>query len=316
MKLLDLGERALLNRIREVLGDKGFPLVDDSAYVLFDDRYLLVTTDMVRKKTHFPEVMTPWEMGWFAAAVNLSDIAAMGGEPLGLLLSLGLPKSMDENQVLEIIRGARECVERYDVSIIGGDTKEHDEVTIGGVAVGVVPKEEILLRIGMKPGDVVAVTGSLGKAGAGFLALKHGLDGVSFDGLVKPIPRLVEGRGLAENRLVSTCMDLSDGFVNSLYQLAEINKVGFLIEGDKIPVARDAFVVTEKLGLDPFSVAMDYGGDYELLVTLSEENVGEACDVVGETKLTVVGRVTEGGLNVSFGGRVKKLVNSGFEHFK
>ncbi|HEC82224.1 MAG TPA: thiamine-phosphate kinase [Thermoplasmatales archaeon] len=316
MKLSDLGERALLNRIRMVVDEGRFSLVDDCAYLSFGEKYLLVTVDMVRGKTHFPEVMTPWDMGWFVAAVNLSDIAAMGGEPVGLLLSLGLPGSMDENHVLEMMRGALECVRRYGAAIIGGDTKEHDEVTVGGVAVGLVSKEKILLRTGMKPGDVVAVTGCLGKAGAGFLALKHGLKKVSFDGLIKPVPRVVEGRGFAENRLVSSCMDISDGFAASLYQLAEINDVGFLIEKSKLPVAKEAFVVAEELGLDPYLVAMDYGGDYELLVTLPEENVGKACDVVGETGLTVVGRVTESGLKISFEGAVRDIVNRGFEHFK
>ncbi|HID25123.1 MAG TPA: thiamine-phosphate kinase [Thermoplasmata archaeon] len=317
VKLSEIGERAIVEEIRKMLDQENSFLGDDCAYILYGEEYLLITTDMVREKTHLPSVMKPWDTGWFVAAINISDIAAMGGTPLGLLFSLGVPKAADETVVLEIMRGADECVKHYNALVIGGDTKEHDEITISGTAVGNVPKNEILFRIGMKPGDVVAVTGMLGKAGAGYLALKHNLSNISLDGLIHPFPRVEAGRKLAQNQLVTACMDISDGLASSLYQLAAMNGVGFVIERDALPVAKEAFAVAEKLGKDPYSIAIDYGGDYELLVTLPSENVTRACNLLSKTPLTIIGKVTETkDIDIICHGRKRRLFDKGYEHFR
>lgn len=312
MKLSDLGERKIVNKIISELKDES--IGDDSAYIDLDDHYLLLSSDIIRKKTHLPDVMSPYDIGWFVTSINLSDIAAMGGDVVGILLSISLPPDLDESFVLSIIKGADDCIKRYNGRILGGDTKEHDEITISGTAIGRVPKDEILLRKGAKPGDIVAVTGELGGAGAGYLAIKHGLKDISLDRLIRPEPKIKEGRKLAEQRCLTSCMDISDGLSSSLHQLAEMNDVGFVIKREMIPVSSEALVVGGILGIDPYSIAIDYGGDYELLFTLPEDKLD---DVRKKVKIYEIGRVTEErDLKIICHGRKKKLWYRGWEHFR
>ena len=175
MKLSDIGERNAIKRIETILskGDVAVGIGDDCAAFTIGDDYLLVTTDMITQKTHIPEGMTPFQIGWFVVAINLSDIAAKGGRPLGLVLALGLPKNTSELFFTELMKGADACAIQNDTHIVGGDTKENPEITICGTAFGLVRKDEFMPRKGAKIGDVVAVTGTLGKAGAGYLANQH-----------------------------------------------------------------------------------------------------------------------------------------------
>ena len=312
MKLSDLGERKIVDKILSIIGDNH--LGDDSAYIDVDDSYLLVSSDIIRKETHLPNVMTPYDIGWFVTSINLSDIAAMGGEVIGVLLSLSLPSDLDEDFVLSLIKGAKDCVGKYGGRILGGDTKEHNEITVSGTAIGRVSKEEILFRKGAKPEDIVAVTGHLGKAGAGYLAIKNKLDGVELRGLIRPEPRIREGRELAKSRCISSCMDISDGLSSSLYQLAKINDVGFTIEREKIPVSEEAFKVGEILNIDPYSIAIDFGGDYELLVTLSKDKFDE---IKKKVKIYEMGKVTkEKEISIICHGKKRKLQDRGWEHFR
>ncbi len=315
MRLSDLGERALIEEIRKVIDRKHEFIGDDCAYLPIDGDYLLITTDMVRRKTHIPKVMKARDIGWFVAAVNLSDIAAMGGNPLGLLFSLGLPEDMDSSTVKEIMQGARECAERYGIHIIGGDTKEHNELTISGTAVGIVSKDEILLRTGMRESDILAVTGCLGKAGAGYLALRHGIENVSLDGLIHPVPRIEEGRKLS--KYATSCMDISDGLASSLYQLMAMNHLGFELNAEKIPISEVAVSVAERLDIDAYTIATDYGGDYELLVTIPPERFEDAKKEFSKTPLIPIGRVVkENRITIISNGEKKELKNMGYEHFR
>lgn len=312
MKLSDIGEREIVRRILSLL--KSDDIGDDSAYFPVGDDYLLVTSDIVRKETHLPDIMTPYDIGWFVTSINLSDIAAMGGIPIGILLSMSLPSSLEDDFVLSIVKGAKECVERFGGRILGGDTKEHNEVTICGTAIGRVPRNEILLRKGAQPRDIVAVTGTLGKAGAGYLALKHSIEDLPKDGLIRPQPRIMEGRELAKRGWATSCMDISDGLSSSLYQLSEVNDVGFLIYREAIPVDGLAFKIGEILDMDPYSIAIDFGGDYELLVTIPEDEFEEARKSL---KLAEVGVVRERKeIGIMCHGMERKLDDRGYEHFR
>ncbi len=315
VKLSDIGEREIIKHIIQIVGNKNIT-GDDSAYIPYGNNYILVTTDMIRKRTHFPDIMSPRDVGWFASAVNLSDIAAMGGKPIGVLLSLGLPRDIEERYVLEIMKGAEECTRYYNTHIIGGDTKEHDEITIGGVAIGTVPKDEILLRKGISPGDALVVTDHLGKAGAGYLSIKHNISTISKSGLIRPIPRIREGRNIAKEHLATSCMDISDGLSSSLYQLMKINNVGFSIDGNNLPISEEAIEISKLLGISSYSIATDYGGDYELLFTIPEDRIKKVKEMVGVTQLTQIGVVTkEKEITISIDGKKTRLANRGYEHF-
>lgn len=322
-KLSDLGERKAIRLISDVLskGDVAVGIGDDCAALEFGEKYLLVSTDMISKKTHIPEIMTPWQIGWFIVAINLSDIAAKGGRPLGLVLSLGLPRDTSDLFLEELMKGADKCATQYDTSIVGGDTKENPEVVLCGTVFGTVMKNEFMSRKGARPGDIVAVTGTLGKAAAGYYSLKHDVNEEAIlKGLLEPMPRLQEGMALAERKIVTSCMDISDGLSASLYQLQEVNKVGFEIDKEKIPLSPMLLRLAEKTEeLDVYELGLHFGGDYELLLTVPSDRFEKAVHSVERVggHLTGVGRVTKEHKITFVDEGVKKILpDRGYEHFR
>jgi thiamine-monophosphate kinase len=322
-RLADLGERSAIRRIAEILtkGTNSRGIGDDCATIDLGKEYLLVTTDMMYQQTHIPAQMTPYQMGWFLVAINLSDIAAKGGIPLGLVLSFGLPKKISEPFFKELIKGADACAVAFGTTIVGGDTKETQQITLCGTAFGTVKKDQFMSRTGAHPGDVVAVTGTLGNAGAGYYALKYrGSEKKLFKAFLEPVPKLKEGQLLAKQHSVTSSMDISDGLSASLYQLQEINNVGFEIEKNALPLASElCFLIDKNHGIDPYSIALHFGGDYELLVTMSVEAVEKAQKSLKKhgANLTVIGTVTKKKNIVLFDGKNKRILeNKGYEHFK
>ena len=138
-----LGERDLILRISEILGGVEN---DDCAVIDAGERYLVVTTDMLHRKTDFPDIMSPWQMGWMSVAVNLSDIAAMGAEPAGVLIAAGLQPEADLYFIDELFSGFGDCASYYGTRILGGDTDSHQELTITGTALGFVEKDRVIRR--------------------------------------------------------------------------------------------------------------------------------------------------------------------------
>jgi thiamine-monophosphate kinase len=321
--LSDLGERTAIQRIAAVLtkGTNGSGIGDDCAAIDMGKEYLLITTDMMSQRTHIPAQMTPYQMGWFLVAISLSDIAAKGGTPLGLVLSFGLPKKTTELFLKELTKGADACAVIFGTTIVGGDTKETQEITLCGTAFGTVKKDEFMSRTGAHPGDVIAVTGTLGKAGAGYYSLKyHILEKKLSKALLEPDPKLKEGRLLAQQRLVTSSMDLSDGLSASLYQLQEMNDVGFEIKKNVLPLASElSMLCRKKHGIDPYSLALHFGGDYELLVTIPHERFEQTKKMLKKhgVNLTAIGIVTKKKDIVLIDNRSKRILeNKGYEHFK
>jgi len=320
--LSDIGERKAIELIKTIIpsDDLVVSLIDDCGVVDLDDSYILVTTDMMSKQTHIPPNMTPWQIGWFIVAINLSDIAAKGGTPTGFVLSLGLPKEYGVRDFKKLIQGAKHCLQTFQCPLIGGDTKENQSITLCGTAIGMVSKTDFMSRIGARPGDLVAVTGTLGKAGAGYYSIHHHLDKQEMkQALLEPTPRINAGRLLASTKKVHCCMDLSDGLSSSLYQLGTLNDVGFLIEENQLP--KSAFLNTIKT-LDPsFSVldtVLHFGGDYELLLTCSPKDYSLLEDVIQPLSLSLnaIGQVTESKdiyLKHKKGSTI--LPDEGYEHF-
>lgn len=288
MTIYELGETALVGAIIRNLGIEP----EDCAVIdLTDAEYLVATTDMFHRATDFPEEMSAWQIGWMSAAGTLSDIAAMGARPFGLLVSTGLP-DLPPEFVESMIEGLSACARECGTTIIGGDTDSHQELTITGTALGHVQKDQILRRRGAQVGDSVCVTGYLGTAGAGMRALELGratCDPVAVKKLFEPVPRIKEGIRLAESKAVTSMMDNSDGLSESLYQLAEVNGCGFAIHADSLPVLP---------GPDPdlsvgLELALYDGGDFELLFTVAPERLVDARNAC---ELTVIGEVISEGI--------------------
>ena len=302
-----LGERELIRRISEILGGVEN---DDCAVIDAGERYLVVTTDMLHRKTDFPDIMNPWQMGWMAVAVNLSDIAARGAEPAGVLIATGLPSEADLYFIDELFSGFGDCAAYYGTRIIGGDTDSHEELTITGTALGFVEKDLVQRRRGARTGDLLCTTGTLGGAGGGLWAWQQGKLGSPFiEKLLEPEPRLAEGRALAQSRAVTAMMDNSDGLALSLSDLAGVSHVGFVVQEEALPVAVGlAGMVGQEKALE---MAMSAGGDFELVFTVRPEGL-EAAQRACE--LTVIGEVVEEGIWMERGGQRRRMEARGYEH--
>jgi thiamine-monophosphate kinase len=323
VKLRDLGERKAVKLVQDILSDRSIDMAsmeDDCAAIDFGDEYLLVTTDMITKHAHIPEKATPWQVGWHIIAINLSDIAAMGGEPLGLVVALGLPDSHDIKYLEGIVEGMNSCASNFNTSILGGDTKEVETLTLSGCAFGRVNKDEIMYRKGANPGDIVAVTGKLGNAGSAYQSLKNDLDiEKAIKDLMEVYPRVKEGMALSKSNAVSACMDISDGLASSIHQLSNLNDLGFKLDLSQIPISNEAKANSIKLGISPEELALYFGGDYELLVTLKKDGLNatyEALDGIG-TELTPIGEVIKDKKNILIKDGVSTLLEDrGYEHFR
>ena len=315
---MDIGEKAAVEDLIKLAGScGGIGPGDDAAAVDLGDRYLVITTDMMAKHTHVPDIMTPRQVGWTVAAVNYSDIAAMGAIPLCFVVSMGFPKETELSYVKDVARGIKECSEMVAADYVGGDTKECYEMALSGTAIGTVRKDGILLRSGARNGDLLAMTGSAGLAGAGFedltLESKHPR---ARKALLEPIPRVKEAALMSASGHVTSCMDTSDGLAMSIHELSKASGVNFVLNWDSIPIPGDVYEISELKLLQVEDLVLYTGGDYQLLFTVKREKVDELHQMMGND-FTVIGEVRENGPNlIRRSGQLLPLEKRGFEHFK
>ena len=293
---MSAGEFELIKKIkrwtqtdsRVVLG------IGDDAAVLRSSRGrdILFTTDMLIEGYHFRlSEATPYEIGRKALAVNLSDMAAMGGLPTHAVAALGLPKKLSGIFTKNLYRGLNDLARRFHVNLVGGDTNRSDKLILSVALLGEVEKGKAVRRSGARVGDRIFVSGPLGGS---YASRKH----LNF------IPRLKEARALVKNFDVHAMMDISDGLASDVRRLAEASGVGVLLEEKSIPVSPHAKNVRQ---------ALTEGEDFELLFTVSEK---EARPLI--KKYHEVGRVVpkkEGVRLLKKNGRTVPLAG-GFDHFK
>ncbi len=317
-KLSDLGERKVVEMLLDLF-DHGedVGLGDDAAALPVDDHYLLLTTDVVNQRTHIPEGAIPEQVGWYVVAVNFSDIAAMGGEPTGFMAALSVPRTLEVEYLEGLGRGIKACVAKYGARILGGDTKEGPEVSICGTALGRTRGRRVLRRTGCKPGDLVAVTGALGRAGGALRTAEHGrLSKEAMDALLQVHPRLSEGLILAESPHVTACMDISDGLSSTLDQISALNGVSFRVNFDEIPAAPSLAAADRETRE---AAILHDGGDFELLFTVQKSGLEPLVEQFDgkDVTLTVIGEVSRLSENtiVDRGGE-RRLEVRGYEHFK
>jgi thiamine-monophosphate kinase len=317
-RLSDVGEKSMVRSIGSMLTSSArLGPGDDAAAIEFGERYLVVSSDMLWETTHFHPRMSWRQKGWMAAAVNLSDIAAMGAQPLGFLLAMGLPANLDENEVREMVQGAADCCDQFGTDYLGGDTKECSELVLTGTSLGAVPKNGLLTRRGARPGDLLIMTGTAGLASAGLLALELGATSErSLKALFEPQPRIKEGTLLSSTGLVTSCMDTSDGLSMSLYELGEANGVSFEVDESAVPVDPEVERLARMAKKDHLEIALHGGGDYQLIFTAKEDGVEEILSVLGD-EAKVIGRCIGGRKNILKRGRsCRELEPKGYEHFR
>ena len=279
--LKDLGEFGLIGRIRERFpAPEGVTGIGDDCAVIpqRSGRDTLVSTDMLIEGTHFlRRDIPPYRLGWKSAAVNISDIAAMGGQPTATFLSVALPADLETGWMEEFLRGYADISRRFGVALLGGDTTASpDRICLNVAVLGECPSGAARLRSAARDGDLVCVTGSLGDSAGGLKAI---LEGVERDADVQalidrhylPLPRVAEGLRLAATPGVHAMMDISDGIGSDLKHILEASGLGAVIDVPALPLSPALRRVCARLGWDAAALATGGGEDYELLFTCTPE---------------------------------------------
>ncbi len=295
---------------------------DDSAAWQVDRSIQLATTDSLIQDIHFDLNTALWEeIGWKSIAINLSDIAAMGGIPKYVLVSLALPGEIETECIACLYRGMTQIANCFGVAIAGGNIVSSGKVMITGTVLGNLKNETALTRSAARPGDLIATTGYTGISAAGLkmLKLKQNFD-TETDRLLRkahlePIPRVAEGQALLDCG-VRSAIDISDGLIADLKHICGSSQVGARINKDLIPIhpALQAHFKDECLQL-----ALTGGEDYELLFTATAEIMEQVKETVS-SPVTVIGEIITGtpGLVIvsDATGKSYPYRKSGWEHFK
>jgi thiamine-monophosphate kinase len=333
-RLSDIGEFALIERLKEIFGAETAPYVeigigDDAAVLnLTPGARLVVTTDALIEDVHFVlDRIEPRVLGRRAVAANLSDIAAMGARPRCAFVVLGLRPHANVDYVLEIARGMAELALEYDARIVGGDiTRSPNALSLTLTVIGETT-DGLLTRSGARPGDAIMVTGHLGGSAAGLGIAANPSVGVSMsrkevDALLKrhndPTPRVREGIALAGAGLATSAIDVSDGLAGDLRHICEMSRVGASIDPEKIPIDRSTHLAAGWLGQDAIALALTGGEDYELIFTCPADGTDAARAAIAPTPATEIGVITdEPGLRLvgASAPRYERYLRS-FDHFK
>lgn len=318
MKLSDIGEFGLIDRLIELIGPDSRDLVvgpgDDAAVWRAGGQLVIATTDTMVDGVHFQWDKVCWrDLGWKALAVNVSDIAAMGGTPNAALVTLCLPSELEVAAVDEMYEGMRECASEYGLVIAGGDVVRSPVVVVTVAVLGTAAEREgvpmLLLRSGGEVGDAIAVTGTLGASAGG---LRRILGGVGEDDALvrrhtRPEPGVAAGRAAVEAG-VRCGIDVSDGLLQDLGHVCDASGVGSVVRVDDVPLSEELTLAYPDEALE---MACTGGEDYELLL------VGERGKMKG-LPVTVIGEIVDGsGVRLVDGdGREITFAHKGWDAFR
>lgn len=303
LKVLDIGEKEL---VRYIISRSKDITPDDTAITPFDDSNLISTTDMLIQSRHFPKNMSYFDMGFKAVTVNVSDLAAMGAEPLGFLLSIALPKDLILDQFKEIINGVLSACDFYSIPLIGGDTNEASEIIISGTALGRC--DDPIMKDTANNGDLIVITGDIGFAALGFNL--DDFNNIYTKRALKPIARLKEGIDI-KNACATSLTDITDGLASELYEMKHEN-IGFMIYEEMLDIPDEYKNLADRLGFYYLDLILYVGEDFELLFTISKENLNKLnidYRVIGEVTMSDKVEITlENGL-------IEEIDNKGYEHY-
>lgn len=300
-------------------------------------RWLLATCDSQVEGVHFLyELSQPEEIGRKALAINISDIAAMGGEPRFALVSLVLPPAYTLERLERIYVGLRQEAEQFGVTIIGGNisgtgARQDAALIIDITLLGEVERGRALLRSGARPGDLICVTGTPGDAAAGLYTAQHPSQVYPpaareqlLARLRVPSPRVREGRILSQfgPQIVTSMLDISDGLSGDLAHICERSHVGVRLETARLPLFPALREVAASIHYDPLAWVLHGGDAYELLFTVApghEQTVREAVTAATGTSVTMIGTVTSpetGIMLVNKDGKEEPLIPMSWDHLK
>jgi len=334
MRLEEIGEFGFIKKISRgclIRADSIVKAIGDdaAAFVTASDELTLVTTDLLVERVHFMmHGISGFALGHKSLAVNLSDIAAMGGTAREAFVSIAIPKNCPIDYLEDFYDGMKSLASEFDVNILGGDTTgSKADLVINIAVVGSVPEDEMLCRDKARPGDVVFSTGFLGDSRAGlYLILNEivagtkGLEELKSTHLM-PKPFLREGRFLARRPGLHAAIDVSDGLSSDIGHIAKESSVGVRLYSDKIPLSPGLIEFCERFDLDPVEYALAGGEDYTLLCTISPDRMDSVARDYLETfkePLYPIGEIIQDKRMEIIGldNKVRSLSPRGWDHFK
>ncbi len=291
----------------------------------------ILTCDAFIEGVHFLRGVHPADsVGYKSLARATSDIAAMGGEPRAFLLTIALPQDCTGKWLDRFLAGMRRAARALDLRLIGGDTTRTSTIFISITVLGEAPRGRALKRSGARPGDLVYVSGRLGRAQLGLELLRRGIANAkrrhkALSPLLQqhlyPEIRLELGAWLANNRIASAMMDISDGLSTDLARLCKASNVGAKLDSQRIPCVQVPERVARRLrptGPDALQMALDGGEDYELLFTVPRSNASRLPGAPGFSQLTAIGEITRQRKIVllDVNGRARSLQPGGWDPFR
>ncbi|NPA32151.1 MAG: thiamine-phosphate kinase [Aquificae bacterium] len=288
MKIEDVGEFGLIERIKRILGEE--TIGDDTAPLKLGETTLLLTTDALNEGVHFLSSFPPEAVGWKAVSVNVSDIVASGGLPEVLLVSLNLPPKTELSYVERLYEGMKRACKFYNCRIVGGNIAKLERISISLFALG--KTERFVPRSGAKPGETLFVSGTLGdsRAGLELLLMKkesyEPFELALIERHLRPTARIDYARHVSKYASAST--DVSDGLLSDALHISERSSVRININTKNLPISRELQLFCKKYKKDPVEYALLGGEDYQLLFTHKRENWNPYLD------MTPIGEVEEG----------------------
>ena len=317
MSLSERGEFGFIERMRSWLPDGGAAVgTGDDAAVVDASGRIVASTDALVEGVHFrSDWSSPSDIGFKAVSVNVSDIAAMGACPKWVLLALCAPPETNEEVLRGLYEGIEEACAAYETELVGGDTVRARQMTLAVTAIGEIEGEPVR-RSGAEVGDVLAVTGPLGRAAVGvnLLLSQDAKDASPEDAIAcmaahrRPHARVDAGAQL-QQVAAHAAIDLSDGLGSDARRLAEASRVGIEIDLGRVPVAPEAGRIAASRGWDIERLVLGGGEDFELLVALPRSQL-EGTDWIE------IGRVVDEGMWLVRDGQSVPLPDEGYDHFR
>jgi thiamine-monophosphate kinase len=334
----ELGEFGLIDRLTKNIKIKNKTTIkgvgDDAAILEYGEKQIVVSSDLLTEGVHFNLMYVPLKhLGYKAVIVNLSDICAMNAVPKQIVVNIALSGKFSVEAVEELYSGIHLACEKYDVDLVGGDTTSSlTGLTISITVLGEVEKENVVLRNGAKPTDLLCVTGDLGGAYMGLQLLEREnevfkvnenmqpqLSGFDYilERQLKPEARIDIISAFKKLEIKPTSMiDISDGLSSEIHHLCKNSNLGCNIYEDKIPLDFQTKKMAEEMNINPLVAALNGGEDYELLFTLALSDYDK---IKNDADFTIIGHMTEAkdGVNLITGaGSAIPLVAQGWEHGK
>ncbi len=332
MELKEIGEFGFIERFssgfKSLLPDNVIGIGDDCAVLPLDETSdLLVTTDMLIEDIHFlRDKITPWQLGYKSVAVNLSDIAAMGGTPLGTFLSIAVPPGIDVEYLDQFMDGYRAVSNKYVSPLYGGDTtKSAKYLSVNVCAIGKCPRGKAKLRSNAQSGDLICVTGYLGDSAGGLKAIQENTEySADIEYLLQrhhlPEPRITEGLVLSSFDGVNAMMDISDGIASDLPHILKASGKSARVQLDRLPLSDPLKRISVSRNWNTEELASAGGEDYELLFTVSPDEL-EKVELSFKEKsgkpLYQIGIIGEGKPEIYWYRNEHKVdfLKKGFNHF-